>query len=304
MRPASQAASQAADPHQHEACPGHGHWQAGCGLVRRKDWRGAAKAFARATHAGPADALYWIYLANAERHAGEYARAEAAARRALSLQADEPLALQVLADRLAKMHRYAESVQAFARLEACGQVEPEALVMQASMLQALDRQGEAVDVLLRALAAQPHRVPAHALLADAFRALGLKREAVECMKTVLALEPGNLEALSHLSFAQRHLCDWRSFDSELQTIESELGGAEPGRPRVAAVLGLLSLPLAPELLAGYKKHLTENRLSLPLFDTARYTREFEQLLVRMVQRWRAGLAPEHLLAESSSAAAQ
>jgi predicted O-linked N-acetylglucosamine transferase (SPINDLY family) len=53
----------------------------------------------------------------------------------------------------------------------------------------------------------------------------------------------------------------------------------------------------PELLAAYKRHLTEGRLELPLFDSPRYTRDFEALLQRMWTRWLDGLAPEHLLAE-------
>ena len=51
------------------------------------------------------------------------------------------------------------------------------------------------------------------------------------------------------------------------------------------------------LRAGYKQHLNERRLALPLYDTPRYTRELEALFERMVGRWRAGLAPEHLPAD-------
>ena len=50
--------------------PGHRHWQAGRNLVHKKNWAAAAVAFGRATCAAPADALYWVNLANAERNAG------------------------------------------------------------------------------------------------------------------------------------------------------------------------------------------------------------------------------------------
>jgi predicted O-linked N-acetylglucosamine transferase (SPINDLY family) len=56
-----------------------------------------------------------------------------------------------------------------------------------------------------------------------------------------------------------------------------------------------------ELLAGYRRHLVEQRLTLPLFDTPRYTRELEALLGRMVVRWRAGLPAEHLAAALADA---
>ena len=132
------------------------HWQHGCGLAGQRQWAAAAKAFARATRAAPTDALYWINLANAERNAQALERAEAAARQALCLQPGNPLALKVLGQSLATMHRYAESVEVFAQLEASGTLEPEVLVQQASMLQALQRHRQAMHVLLRALTARPH----------------------------------------------------------------------------------------------------------------------------------------------------
>ena len=51
------------------------------------------------------------------------------------------------------------------------------------------------------------------------------------------------------------------------------------------------------LLAGYKQHLNEGRMELPLFDSRRYTAEFDGLLARMLAVWRAGQAPRHLLAD-------
>ncbi|MDP3612766.1 MAG: tetratricopeptide repeat protein [Rubrivivax sp.] len=226
---------------------GHPHWRQGLQLMSQRDWAGAAKAFTRATHLAPKDALYWVNLANAERQAGAPDRAEAAARRALKLQPDDRLALQVLGDSLASQHRYGESIEIFAQLEATGALDPEAMVQQAAMLQSLHRPRESMDVLLRALAVKPHLLRGHALLADACRDLGLKREAVECMKTVLALDPGNLEALSHLSFEKRHLCDWGDLQVDIDRIAEELVSSPPGMARVAAVFGLLSLPLDPAL---------------------------------------------------------
>jgi predicted O-linked N-acetylglucosamine transferase (SPINDLY family) len=51
----------------------------------------------------------------------------------------------------------------------------------------------------------------------------------------------------------------------------------------------------PATLAGLKQHLETQRLALPLFDTNRYVRDYEALLVRMFEQAEAGLAPEHLL---------
>ncbi len=226
---------------------GQAHWQQGRALAGRRDWRGAAKAFGRAAAATPGDALYWVNLANAERHNQAFDRAEAAARRALAIEPLNALALQVLGDSLAQMHRYAEAVQVFETLEGSGQPDAEALVRQASMLQQLMRPAEAVPVLLRALSLQPALVAGHALLADVLRDQGLKREAVECMRTVLALDPGHLQTRSRMSFEKRHTCDWSDLDEDVLQITQSLQQAGPGQARIAAVFGLLSLPLAAAL---------------------------------------------------------
>jgi protein O-GlcNAc transferase len=47
-----------------------------------------------------------------------------------------------------------------------------------------------------------------------------------------------------------------------------------------------------------RTHLADNRMSLPLFDNARFSAEVAALFKRMEQRWRDGLAPEALPAES------
>jgi predicted O-linked N-acetylglucosamine transferase (SPINDLY family) len=223
------------------------HWKVGSALALKRRWAEAATAFGHATRAAPGDALFWINLANAERNAGAADRAETAARRALDLQPGDPLALQVLGDSLAQMHRYAESVDVFAQLHDGGTLEPEAMVRQAGMLLALLRPQPAMDLLWKALSAEPGLIRGHALLADAYRDMGLKREAVECMKTVLALDPGNVEALSHLSFEKRHLCDWAGLDEDMAAISQGLRDTATEQPRVCAAFGLLSLPLDPQL---------------------------------------------------------
>ena len=226
---------------------GHTHWQQGVELLRRQRWPQAAQAFGRATRAAPHDVLYWTNLAHAQRHAGLLPRAVVAARRAVQIDAGNVIALRLLGDCLLQLHRYAEAAEAFAALAAADNPDAEALVQYGSALQALSRHGQAAEMLLRALSINPGLVRGHALLADACRDQGLKREAVECMKTVLALEPGNLEAMSHLSFEKRHLCDWRDLDADIERIRETLRTAPATLARIAAVFGLLSLPVEPEL---------------------------------------------------------
>ncbi len=64
----------------------------------------------------------------------------------------------------------------------------------------------------------------------------------------------------------------------------------------AAQYETLALELAthPEKLASLKTKLARNRLTCPLFDTARFARNIEALYSKMWQRHLAGLAPEHI----------
>jgi len=234
-------------PHQDARNAGHCHWHAGVALAGRSDWSGAALAFGRATRAAPQDALYWVNLAHAQRRSGAPELALTAAGRALKIEPAHVLALQLQAQCLSELHRYAEAVQAWAALEEAGVREAEPMLQHASMLQALGRHREAMELMLQALAMKPDLVRGHALLADACRDLGLKREAAECMKTVLALEPDHLEALSHLSYEKRQVCDWSDLDADLERFGELLATAPHGLARIAAAFGLLSLPLAPEL---------------------------------------------------------
>ena len=227
-------------------------WQQGREHARDGRWPQAALAFGQATLAQPSQANFWFNLANAQRHTHQYELAVQSARSGLERCQADPLGLHLLGECLAKLHRYADAVQALAALEATGSTDTSAMLQHASMLQALQHPAAAAEVLLRALMITPHLVRGHALLADALRDMGLKREAVECMKTVLALEPGNLEALAHMSFEKRHVGDWAGLDDDLAQIRKALSSHKAGaprQPRVAATFGLLSLPLsAAELL--------------------------------------------------------
>jgi predicted O-linked N-acetylglucosamine transferase (SPINDLY family) len=191
--------------------------------------------------------LYWVNLANAQRHAGAYPRAVAAARRALQIDPGNVVAWQVLGGCLSLLHRHAEAADAMAALEELGGGTAESMVQHASSLLALQQPHVAAPILLRALALKPELASGHGMLAEAMRDLGLKREALECMKTVLALQPENLEALGRVSFEKRHLFDWTGLDDDMQRMMQMLQAPPPG-PRLAVSFSLLSLPLPPDLL--------------------------------------------------------
>jgi predicted O-linked N-acetylglucosamine transferase (SPINDLY family) len=226
---------------------GRRHWEQGVAQMQQRDWLGATRSFKRAVRAEPADALYWINLANVYRHVGEPARALAAAERALALEAGQPLARRLQAEALAALHRYDDAVAAFEKLEAGGTREPDAMLQHGAMLQALRRPREAIDVLMQAAAIEPTMMQLHAMMATAFRDMAMQNEAIECLKTVLALDPGNVQAMAHLSYEKRHVCDWESLPADVQALEQVLATTPAGLARVTSAFSLLSLPLDPAL---------------------------------------------------------
>ncbi len=56
----------------------------------------------------------------------------------------------------------------------------------------------------------------------------------------------------------------------------------------------LLLAREPELLASYRKRLTDHALTSPLFDAKRYTRNLEAAYREMWRRHEQGLAPDHI----------
>lgn len=64
----------------------------------------------------------------------------------------------------------------------------------------------------------------------------------------------------------------------------------------------LAIELAsdPQKLASIKQKLSDNRLRTPLFDTELFTRHIEAAFGAMVERHRAGLAPDHIVVPDQS----
>ena len=62
----------------------------------------------------------------------------------------------------------------------------------------------------------------------------------------------------------------------------------------------VALASEAEIRHGLRAHLEQMRMELPLFDSERFTREFEALLLRMHERAQAGLPPAPLLAEPNT----
>ena len=56
----------------------------------------------------------------------------------------------------------------------------------------------------------------------------------------------------------------------------------------------IELARDPVALKSIQGRLVDNRLSKPLFDTALFTQDLDRLYKKMVERYRANLAPEDI----------
>jgi predicted O-linked N-acetylglucosamine transferase (SPINDLY family) len=56
----------------------------------------------------------------------------------------------------------------------------------------------------------------------------------------------------------------------------------------------IELATNPRMLAGIKLKLTNNRETAPLFNTPLFTKNLESSYIKMMQRYRADLQPDHI----------
>jgi predicted O-linked N-acetylglucosamine transferase (SPINDLY family) len=222
-------------------------WARGQALVAAGRWVEAIAAFRDAARAAPQDALIWLNLANAQRHAGEIVAAHEALQRCLKLDPALPLARRLHGELLVAQHRHTEALALYQGLREDGIEEADAMLQEASMLLALRRPMDAVKLLMQAAAMEPTMLQIHASMATAFRDMDMMLEAVECLRTVLALAPDNIPALAHISYEQRHLCEWSGFDDSVRQISESLERLPDGERVVVSAFSLLSLPLTPAL---------------------------------------------------------
>ena len=59
----------------------------------------------------------------------------------------------------------------------------------------------------------------------------------------------------------------------------------------------IQLAIEPNLLKSIEENLEKNRLTTPLFNTSLFTKNLEFAYTKIYQRYQAGLAPDHLIAE-------
>ncbi|NBP97802.1 MAG: hypothetical protein EBU25_08350, partial [Burkholderiaceae bacterium] len=56
----------------------------------------------------------------------------------------------------------------------------------------------------------------------------------------------------------------------------------------------IELAMSPQKIVDVKLKLANNRLTTPLFDTQRFTKNLETAYMKMFERYQSDLAPEHI----------
>ena len=98
-------------------------------------------------------------------------------------------------------------------------------------------------------------------------------------------------------------CAGRSFAARVAASVLRAVGLDQLIATTPANYEALAVTLAqqPKQLAQIKNYLTENRQHFSLFDTPRYVRYLESAFVKIVERFRAGLGPDHVVVVASRA---
>ena len=108
------------------------------------------------------------------------------------------------------------------------------------------------------------------------------------------INPEYAEAFHNLGFTLRDTFAGRVAASLLTAIDlPELIAPTPDAYEALAV----KLASNPGELTHIRKKLDRNRLTTPLFDCQRFTRNIEALYTAMYERYDAGLAPDNLVLE-------
>jgi tetratricopeptide (TPR) repeat protein len=163
---------------------------------------------------------------------GRYAEGEAAARRAVALDAGQPAAHVALGGALMQQVRREEAVAAFARALEIEPNNADALSNIGGPLADLDRLDEAIHYGQRAAAARPNSAITHRNLAVIYRRTNRLPEALAAAQRACALQPAYAGARFELAIVQLlggNLAEgWRGYDRFLQGDDGSPRRQHPG----------------------------------------------------------------------------
>lgn len=128
---------------------------------------------------------------------------------------------------LGKLRRVAEALASFDRAIALRPDNAEAHSNRANALRELDRPQEALASCERAIALKPDYPEALNNRANVLLRLKRHEEAIGDFERTLRLNPDFPYAKGMLLHTKMQLCDWRSFDSEIEAVEADLRAGKP-----------------------------------------------------------------------------
>lgn len=219
--------------------------------VTTQDWSGAARGLSQLSGDHRFAASDWLSLAIAHVHAGSYAAATEAARRALSHDPLHLQALQVLTISLLEQHRWSEAAHVFEqqRDNPEAQASFEFLVNEGTAMWQLRRHHEALDAFLKAMAINVCDASLHLRLGLVLKDMKDYSAAAESFLTTIALQPSRLSARLMAIHMRQYACDWRDFEASCAEAITAMQQLDPskGEAGEGATFALLGMPHPPEL---------------------------------------------------------
>ncbi|HVS15760.1 MAG TPA: tetratricopeptide repeat protein [Thermoanaerobaculia bacterium] len=193
----------------------------GITAYRSGDPGAAARAFARAVEADPADVTSWHNLGLARNQLGDAAGAAESFRRALELDADRPALRHLLAQTLLQLGEHAEGRSLLRALTAEGSDDPRVWRDLGSAEQRAGDSEAAGRAFERAASLDPGNeqeiaAPALAQWAAVLLDAGDHRGAVEVARKALRLEPTSVDALNVLGLSLIELGETAQAATELE----------------------------------------------------------------------------------------
>lgn len=223
------------------------HRQAGLKAFRSHQWRSAITEFERCTRLQPADPVMWMNLSRAHLRGGALPEATEAARQALAVAPDHPLACRMLAECLGQASRFAEAAQVFDQFPADAPRDHDWFNAHGNALFLARRPQDAVGAFFQALALRIDAALVHYRLGLCFKDLDLVAEATECFRTAITLDDGTVRALalSLLVHEGRQTCDWSRVEEDTAALLAALDAAEAGQAQLLSPFALIAVDATP-----------------------------------------------------------
>lgn len=224
------------------------HWSAAQQAEKRRDWAAAAPLYEAAAKLAPQDALYSLKAGTCHLRLARPECAEAAARKVLARQPQQPLGLRLLAESLAAQSRPGEAAEALTQALNHTDRTPDLLLQLAQYQLAAQQHTETVMTCMEVVQKTPTAAQAYLTMGSAFLRLRRPKDASLCLETAIATstdEQIRLEALSLLVHELRQGAEWAALQERTQALFAALDRADDACAAQISAFALMALPSSP-----------------------------------------------------------